>query len=64
MWPGREYPKELNKIFHEIAAELPRCGAVSAEGLTLKPDGLHFDSRSCRIFGSRYFQEYLKLIKK
>lgn len=30
-------------------------------GLVCKNDGIHFDSRSYREFGRRYFQTYLKM---
>lgn len=52
----------LNRVFHEIAEELPLCRVVSAKDLTLKADGLHFDSASLRVFGRRYFQAYEELI--
>jgi hypothetical protein len=34
---------------------------ASAEGLVSKGDNLHFDSKSLREFGRRYFQKYLEL---
>lgn len=52
----------LNKQYHEIAEEIPACAVVSAEGLTLKPDGVHFDAPSLRVFGRRYFEAYKKLL--
>lgn len=52
----------LNTILHELAATLPDCAIASVEGLALKPDGLHFDSVSCRELGRRYFQQYLTLL--
>lgn len=48
----------LNGVFHALADALPACAVVSAEGLKLKQDGLHFDAASQRIFGARYFQVY------
>lgn len=57
-----ERPRLMNGIFHEIAEELPLCGVVSSDGLTLKPDGIHFDAASLREFGRRYFEAYTKLI--
>lgn len=54
--------RELNRVFDEIAGTLPLCAVASADGLTLKQDGLHFDAASCRIFGSRYFRKYLELL--
>ena len=54
-------PTELNKIFREIAEELPYCAVVSAKGLSLKSDFLHFNSQSLREFGKRYFEAYTAL---
>ncbi len=56
---GRE--RRLNAILRELAAEVPHCAIASSEGLTMKPDGLHFDSEACREFGRRYFEKYLSL---
>ena len=55
-------PKRMNKIFHEVASEIPMCGVASSEGLDLKPDGLHFNAVSLRTFGKRYFEVYKKII--
>lgn len=52
----------MNQVFAQIAASLPHCAVASARDLQLKPDGLHFDAKSCREFGSRYFQKYLELL--
>ncbi len=49
---------QMNGIFHSIAAEIPACAVVSAEGLHLNPDGIHFDAPSLREFGKRYFEVY------
>ncbi len=57
---GRE--SQLNGILRELAQQLPHAAIASSEGLSLKPDGVHFDSPSCRELGLRYFQQYLKLI--
>lgn len=56
---GRE--KKLNAILRELAREVPHCAIASSEGLTMKPDGLHFDSEACREFGRRYFEAYLSI---
>ena len=53
--------KKMNSIFHEIAGEIQKCGVVSAKGLELKPDGIHFNSVSLREFGKRYFDIYMKV---
>ena len=57
-------PKKMNELLHSLSKELPLCGIASAKGLELKPDGLHFNSVSCRVLGKRYFEEYKKLIEK
>lgn len=51
----------VQKALKELPATLPRCGYADAEGLTHRGDGLHFNSKSYRIFGKRYFAAYLKL---
>ena len=56
-----EFLGEMNRNFAEIARRIPNCGVVSAEGLVLKEDGLHFDAPSLRIFGKRYFEVYSAL---
>lgn len=62
VWNVGERPQRLNKIFSEIAEELPFCRVAASENLTLKSDGIHFDAKSSRIFGQRYFEEYLKIV--
>ena len=53
----------VNRQYHELAAELPNCKIISAEGLSMKPDGLHFDAAALRIFGKRYAEAYLSHLK-
>lgn len=56
------YVKEINNILVELSK---KYGAfVSAEGLTCKEDGIHFNSASYREFGKRYFEAYLQTLKK
>lgn len=57
---GRE--RKLNGILRELAREIPHCAIASSEKLVVKPDGVHFDSESCREFGNRYFEAYLTLL--
>ena len=56
---GRE--QQLNGILRQLAAEVPNCAIASSKELTMKPDGVHFDSPACREFGKRYFEQYLLL---
>lgn len=58
-----KYYKEINGILKNLSEELPRGGFARAEGLACKNDGIHFDSRSYRELGIRYFQEYLRVKK-
>ena len=48
----------INKAIHGVAASTPGCAVASANGLTLKADGLHFNSVSLREFGNRYYEAY------
>lgn len=48
----------LNEIFKKICRENEGFVLVSAEGLTMKDDELHFNSESLREFGKRYFAAY------
>ena len=54
-------PARMNAAYHTLAKELPFCRVASAKDLTLKPDGLHFNAQSCRIFGRRYFEKLLEI---
>ena len=56
---GRE--RKLNAILRQLSREIPHCAIASSQGLTMKPDGLHFDSEACREFGNRYFAAYLSV---
>ena len=51
----------INQALMEIAETNPMTGFVSAEGLTSNPDNLHFNSKSLRLLGKRYFDAYLNL---
>ena len=55
--------KKINEAIHGVADELRYCAVASARGLTLKPDGVHFDSVSLREFGRRYFNKYREVKK-
>lgn len=63
-WKMGDCPMRLNRIFHEIAEELPYCAVVSSAGLPMKPDGLHFSASALRTFGGRYAEAYFDLRKR
>lgn len=52
----------LNRELHALQARLPRYAVASASGLTSRPDSLHFNSKSCREFGKRYFEAYREIV--
>ena len=60
-WNFGEWPQKLNGFLGDIAAEIPYCATASQKGLTLRIDGIHFDSPSCREMGRRYFEKYLEV---
>ena len=54
----------VNAALQTIANIRPHTGFVSAEGLTANPDNLHFNARSLREFGVRYYEQFCKLEDK
>lgn len=57
----RATSSNINNILPQLVTEIPNSGMVSAQGLTDKGDGTHFDSNSADILGSRYAQKILEL---
>jgi hypothetical protein len=51
----------FNAMLPQVAAAVPRCAVVSAEGLGHGGDSLHFDRDALRTFGKRYFEAYEKM---
>ena len=62
-WKTQGREARLNEILNQLVRELPNCAIASSEGLTVKPDGIHFDSESCREFGKRYFRAMTEQLK-
>lgn len=56
----KNYP-HVNRALEAMAAKLPNCAFVSAEGLGCNPDYLHFSAAGLREFGHRYYEKYLEL---
>ena len=54
----------INSALQKIAADRKQTGFVCAEGLTANPDNLHFNAKSLREFGVRYYNEFVKLEDK
>lgn len=57
------YPK-INQALERFSQNNKMTGFVSAEGLTANPDNLHFNAKSLREFGVRYYNEFVKLEDK
>jgi len=52
---------KMNSLLHMLQKELTLCEIVSVRGLELKNDGVHFNSKSYRELGKRYFQKYKEI---
>ena len=52
---------KMNILLHKLQREIPLCEIVSVVGLELKDDGIHFNSKSCRELGKRYFEKYKEI---
>jgi len=52
---------DMNILLHQLQMKIPLCEIVSVDDLELKPDGLHFNSKSYRELGKRYFQKYKEI---
>lgn len=52
---------KVNAALQNVAKTLPRCGYVSASGLTANPEIIHFNAPSLREFGLRYYEEFRRL---
>ena len=61
-WRLLDRPVKMNSSYRRACDELKVCAIAKSEGLTLKDDGIHFDSASLRQFGNRYFEAYKTLI--
>lgn len=62
-WVDEGAVKKLNETFYEISKELKNTIVVSSKDLCLKDDEIHFDAKSLREFGKRYFNAYKELAK-
>lgn len=54
----------VNSALEKIAQNNGMTGFVTASGLTANPDNLHFNAKSLREFGVRYYEEFKKLENK
>jgi len=55
---------KIDAAHRSVADAGPSIVFVTSDGLTCKPDNVHFDSASMRAFGKRYAEAYGKLISE
>lgn len=60
--PTLRYYQTVNQQLHLLATLLPHYAVASAQDLTDNGDNLHFDAKSLRTFGKRYFDMYLNVM--
>ena len=60
----KHYYRAVNDQIRAFAEAHEMTGFATAEGLTGKPDHLHFTARAAREFGLRYYEEFRRLEKK
>lgn len=63
-WGLADRPIKMNEQYHDLVKVLSNSAIVSAIGLKLKDDGIHFNSKSLREFGKRYAAAYLEVIER
>ena len=51
----------INDALKSYAIKTPNCKFVSANGLTANADNLHFNTKSLKEFGKRYFEAFESL---
>ncbi|MGF1739984.1 sialate O-acetylesterase [Vibrio profundum] len=54
------YTEHVNQALRDLSDQVPHYQFVSAQGLTANPDIVHYDAKSLRTFGERYFDAYLR----
>lgn len=59
-----KHTKTVQEALKQIPSTIQNCAFASAEGLTDRGDGVHFNSKSYRVLGERYFQSYLEIAEK
>lgn len=63
-WHISKNYEKINRLLHRLEWEYPNFYVASAKGLSLKDDGIHFDAKSLREFGVRYYEKYINIYKK
>ena len=53
-----------NEVIAKVPSVIPNSFVIKSNGLENKGDGLHFTSKSYRIFGRRYAEAMLEFLSK
>ncbi len=53
----------INRVIHDITKEIDNTGVASNEGATPLKDRIHYDRKTLRVFGQRYFKVYDDMVK-
>lgn len=53
---------QINRDLEQIAHDYPHAAIARADGLSCKADEIHFNSKSLRQFGHRYYQAYKSIV--
>ena len=56
------FSRIVNEALEQLPAKVPRTAVVDANGLTTKPDKVHFDTPALREFGHRYAKTMRSLV--
>jgi hypothetical protein len=59
--PWGEHTLRVDEAMRQVIASTPRAEFVSSEGLSSKPDNIHFNADSLHEFGRRYYAAYRKV---
>ena len=57
----RKTGAQINAVLATLPKQIPHCAFASAEGLTDRGDGTHFDRASAQELGRRYEAAWLEL---
>jgi hypothetical protein len=61
--PWDDAHRQVDKAHRDLPAKVPQTAFVSSAGLQHRGDKVHFDSASCREFGRRYAEAFIKLTR-
>ena len=63
LYHGHKNSEYFNPVIQTVGDHIEGCYWVSAEGVTVGPDGIHFDRKGQILFGGRYAAKYLEIVE-